>query len=132
MLATEGCFVAWKAMSDAGWAIRFFERITDVEVQEDEVVVGGLDPVVEAFTRLNIDLPEVDYPDSFRELLLDPEVERTSMGAVRRSIDRWPRFAKPTSGRKEFGGLVIRSSSDLLLVTHVDDELPCLVRNLKR
>jgi ATP-grasp domain, R2K clade family 3 len=122
--ATEGCFAAWKAMSDAGWAIRFFERIADVEVHEAEVVVGGLDPVVQAFTRLDIDLPDIDYPDSFREVLLDPEVERTTMGAVRRSPERWPRFVKPTSGRKEFGGLVIRSTSDLLLVTHVDDELP--------
>ncbi len=122
--ATEGCFAAWKVISDAGWAIRFFERIADVEVHEDEVVVGGIDPVVQALTRLGIDLPDVDYPDSSREVLLDPKVERTTIGAVRRSPERWPRFVKPTSGRKEFDGLVIRSTSDLLFVTHLDDELP--------
>lgn len=111
-------------MSDAGWAIRYFERIADIDVHPDEVVVGGLDAVVHALARLEVELPDIDYPDSFRELLLDPHVERTTMGAVRRSRETWPRFVKPTSGRKEFGGLVIRSTSDLLLVTHVDDELP--------
>jgi hypothetical protein len=64
--ATEVCFAAWRAMSDAGWAIRLFERIADVEVHEDEVVVGGLDPIVQGLTRLDIALPDVDYPDSFR------------------------------------------------------------------
>jgi ATP-grasp domain, R2K clade family 2 len=122
--ATEGCYTAWKAMSDAGWEIRFFEKIADVDVHENEVVVGGLDPLVQALTRLGVDLPDLDYPGTFREVLLDPNFERTTMGAVRRSTDRWPRFVKPTSGRKEFGGLVIRSTRDLLLVTHVDDELP--------
>jgi hypothetical protein len=122
--ATEGCYSAWKALSDAGWSVRFFERIADVEVHPDELVVGGLDPVVQALTRLNVDLPDIDYPETFRDILLDPDFERTTMGAVRQSPERWPRFVKPTSGRKEFGGLVVRSTSDLLLVTHVDDALP--------
>jgi hypothetical protein len=111
-------------MSDAGWEIRFFERIADVDVYADEVVIGGLDPVVQAFTRLGVDLPNIDYPETFREVLLDPQVARTTMGVVRRSPESWPRFVKPTSGRKEFGGMIIRSTSDLLLVTHVDDQLP--------
>ena len=122
--ATEGCDSAWKALSDAGWALRFFEKLADVDVYADEVVIGGIDPVVQALTRLDVVLPDIDYPETFRELLLDPDVERTTMGAVRRSPERWPRFVKPTSGQNEFGGLVIRSTRDLLLVTHVDDELP--------
>lgn len=31
---------------------------------------------------------------------------------------------KPTTGRSEFGGLVVRSTHDLWNVTRVDDELP--------
>jgi hypothetical protein len=111
-------------MADAGWAVRFFERIDDVEVHADEIVVGGLDPVVRALTRLGVELPDIDYPETFRDVLVDPSVERTTMGAVRRAPERWPRFVKPTTGRKEFGGLVVRSTHDLLKVTHVDDELP--------
>jgi ATP-grasp domain, R2K clade family 3 len=124
MPATEGCFAAWKAMADAGWAIQFFESKDDFEPHLDEIVVGGLDPVVRALTKLGVKPPDIDYPETFRELLLDPAVERTTMGAVRRSPERWPRFVKPTTGRKEFGGLVVRSTHDLLRVTHIDDDLP--------
>jgi ATP-grasp domain, R2K clade family 3 len=121
---TEGCYTAWKALVDAGWEIRLFETIADVDVHKDEVVIAGLDHVVEALTRLNVPLPDIDYPDAFRQVLLDPHFERTTLGAVRRSPEQWPRFVKPTSGRKEFGGLVVRSTRDLLFVTHADDELP--------
>ncbi len=122
-LATEGCYAAWKAMSDAGWAIRFFERIDDVDVYADEIVIGGLDPVVRALTRLGIELPDIDYPETFRSVLIDPTVEHTTMGAIRQAPQSWPRFVKPTTGRKEFGGLVVRSTNDLLYVTHVADEV---------
>lgn len=77
-------------MTHAGWSVRFFERIDDVEVYADEIVVGGLDPVVGALAGLGVDLPDIDYPETFRDVLVDPEVERTTMG---------PCDGRPVSGR---------------------------------
>src|SRR3954451_8608447 len=38
-----------------------------------------------------------------------------------------PMFVKPTTGRKEFTGFVLKRTDDLLRVTNVDDELPVFV-----
>jgi hypothetical protein len=40
-------YTAWKALSDAGSKIRFFERIADVDVYADVVVnVDDADPLI--------------------------------------------------------------------------------------
>ena len=49
------------------------------------------------------------------------------MGWARQTRDQWPLFVKPTTGRKEFTGLVLRRTDDLLRVAHVDDALPVFV-----
>jgi hypothetical protein len=122
--ATEGCYSAWRALIDAGWDVRPFKHHEDIDVVEDEPVFGGIPNVVGALTRLGVELPDIDYPMALRGSLLDPEISTATMGDVRQSVDRWPAFIKPTTGRKEFTGLVVRAVDDLLKVTHVDDALP--------
>jgi ATP-grasp domain, R2K clade family 2 len=122
--ATEGCYASWLALEYAGWEIRPFESHEEIVVDPDHVVIGGIPNVVGALTRLGLVLPDVDYPEPLRSFLLDPDVRVTTMGAVRTERDAWPVFAKPVTGRKEFTGLVVRTTNDLLRVTHVDDATP--------
>lgn len=125
--ATEGCYSAWRALEDRGWEIQPFEHPDEVDVQPDEPLIGGLPYVVAALERLNVTPPDIDYPTAFRPFLLDPSVHIQPLRWARRARDQWPLFVKPTTGRKEFTGLVIRTTDDLLGISHVDDELPVFV-----
>lgn len=106
-----------------------FEDIDEVDVRADEPVIGGIPAVTTALTRLGVPLPDLDYPDALRPMLLDPDVRVSTLGWVRQHPETWPCFVKPTTGRKEFGGLVIRSTKDLLLVTSISDDQPVFVAN---
>ena len=119
---TEGCYQAWRALEERGWDVRPFGRVEDLDPRPEVPVIGGVPQVVAALGALGIHPGEVDYPDGLRPFLLDPELERTTLGAVRRTPERWPLFVKPTTGWKEFTGRVIHRTSDLLELVHVDDE----------
>jgi ATP-grasp domain, R2K clade family 3 len=125
--ATEGCYNAWRALDERGWEVRPFEHPDEIAVDPDEPVIGGVPYVVAALERLGVVLPDIDYPAALRPFLLDPAVEERTMGWARQARDRWPLFVKPTTGRKEFTGLVLRHTDDLLKVTSADDELPVFV-----
>ena len=125
--ATEGCYQAWRALEDRGWEIRPFERRDDIAVEPEAPVIGGVPNVVGALATLGITTPDIDYPDALRSFLLDPTVTVRTMGWARTAVDAWPLFVKPTTGRKEFTGFVLRSTADLLRVTSVDDDLPVFV-----
>jgi len=125
--ATEGCYSAWRALEDRGWEVRPFERIDEIALDADQPVIGGLDNVVDALSLLDVTLPDVGYPVALTPFLLDPEVEKRTMGWARTARDRWPLFIKPTSGCKEFTGFVLHHADDLSSVATVDDELPVFV-----
>lgn len=122
--ATEGCFLA---AAVAGGDYIAFERLDDVEVTPETLVVGGIGTVVKALRTLGVEVPVVEYPEPLRPFLLDPGTSVSTMGQVRRSPERWPVFVKPVGGFKLFTGLVVRSTANLLSVTHVDDEAPVYV-----
>jgi hypothetical protein len=124
---TESAYSAGRALVDAGWEVRAFEALAKVEVRRDEPVIGGVPVVEDALQRLGVDPPDVEYPNALRPALIDPNVRSTTMGWVRQHPEAWPLFVKPTSGRKEFGGTVIRSTTDLLPLTAIDDGLPVYV-----
>lgn len=125
--ATEGCYSVWCALEDRGWEIRTFEAVDEIELDADHPVVGGVDQVVDALARLGITPPDIDYPSALRAFLLDPEIETRTMGWVRRTTDRWPLFVKPTTGRKEFTGVVVHRTDDLIPLATLDDSLPVFV-----
>ena len=115
--ATEGCYSAWRALEDRGWEIRTFEHHDEIDVDPEQPVIGGVPNVVGALDRLGIEVPDLDYPEPIRPFVLDPEVEIRTMGWARQARDRWPLFVKPTTGRKEFTGLTLRSTNDLLVLS---------------
>lgn len=122
--STDAGWAAARALADAGWEVTGFDDIAAIDVRADEPVIGGIPTVVAALESIGAHLPDLDHPPALRHALLDPDVRETTMGWVRQHPEAWPLFVKPTTGRKEFGGLVIRSTSDLLLVTSIDDALP--------
>lgn len=125
--ATEGCYQAWRALEERGWDVRAFSHVDGVDVHPDQPVIGGLDNVAQALGRLGVTLPDIDYPAPLRPYLLDPDTRVETMGWARQAREHWPLFVKPTTGRKEFTGLVLRRTDDLLTVTHVPDDFPVFV-----
>jgi hypothetical protein len=125
--ATEGCYQAWRAFEDRGWEVRPFETIDDVVLDAEQPVIGGLDNVVTAFDQLGVVLPDIDYPGALRPFLVAPDARFETLGWARHARDQWPLFVKPTTGRKEFTGLVLRRTDDLLKITSQPDDLPVYV-----
>lgn len=124
---TEHAYFVWRALRERGWEVRSFDDLDDVELDPAQPVIGGIEPVYEALRRLDVVPPDIDYPDDLRPYLVDPDVRRVTMGWVRQHPEAWPVFVKPTTGRKEFTGLVVRSTHDLLATTLVDDDAPVFV-----
>jgi len=125
--ATDGCYVAWRALDDRGWSVRPFASLDELEPHAEEPVIGGVGTVVGALHRLGVEPDEVDYPRALLPFLVDPDVRDRTLGWVRSSADRWPLFVKPRGGSKEFTGAVVRSSADLARLSGLDDQLPVWV-----
>lgn len=124
---TEHAYFVWRALRERGWDVRPFESVDDIDLDPAQPVVGGIEPVFSALGRLGIVPPDIDYPDALRPYLIDPDLRSVTMGWVRRHPEAWPLFVKPSTGRKEFTGLVVRSTYDLLGATLVDDAAPVFV-----
>lgn len=126
--ATVAVWETWKALTERGWEVRkFLKWRDDLDPRVEEPVIGGVGTVAGALRRLGIEPPAIDYPDAFWPFLIDPAYEERTLGWVRQNPGRWPVFVKPASGFKEFTGLVVRSTHDLLGLSHVDDHAPVFV-----
>jgi hypothetical protein len=64
---------------------------------------------------------------AWRPFLVAPDARFETLGWARHARDQWPLFVKPTTGRKEFTGLVLRRTDDLLKITSQPDDLPVYV-----
>jgi hypothetical protein len=113
--ASVNFFTAYDGFRKMGWEIEGFDRTTNFDsLQPDNVVVGYLDDVWSALTKLNIAIPpETNYPEELQEFL-GRKIWRSKIDYIASHPELWNIFVKPAYSSKKFVGRVVRSTKDLI------------------
>lgn len=116
-----------------GFAARGFEIVFaefpemmsgTVPVNSDQIAIGAVAFVRRALARLDVAVPNIDYPASL-ESYLGRRVHRNTLGEVRGDWQPGtpPQFIKPLEVHKAFVGYVIAEYLDLIRTARLPDDL---------
>lgn len=128
---SRNCFSALVGFRDRGWEWKLFQNINDLSLTKDDIVVGGIKTMHQAFEQLGTFTPlPIDYPDIFRPVyrrhieLTTWKKAQEKLGNLRENgaFDE-PRFIKPYF-HKAWAGTVVTTFADLLKIGNPEPDYP--------
>ncbi len=107
-------FSAQYGFDEMGFEIipfHYHEELVQKHNPED-VIIGGIGMVKRRLKELELEMPDIDYPDSL-EKYYGRKIWKSKINTVNSSPEMWPVFVKPVSN-KRFVGRVINTTKDLI------------------
>ena len=113
-------YIACEGFKQLGFEVETFSDVKELLGNlTDDIVVSGIGDVRKILTALGKTYPELNYPDSLRELL-GRKVWQSKLSDILTKSDSWGVFIKPAEGIKTFTGTVINNINDLRACYGVD------------
>lgn len=127
---SQNCYSSAKGFRERGYeVIPFTEndlRGGKLPLSRETIVHGSINMVQAALKQVGVRLPELlDYPHCLRRGFLDREPQEAKLKQILEKFhkpDFSPVFIKPSRSHKLFTGFVVEEFSDLLKISHVDNE----------
>lgn len=99
-----------------GWELSGHQAINDIlpTLKREDIVVDFVDESLRALKHLACALPAVDtYPDALKDFL-GRKIWTSTIDVIASAPDKWPVFVKPREDSKNFTGVLVRSTRDLV------------------
>ena len=108
-------FIALDGFRKMGWEIAYYQHGHDIQGNEpDNVVVGYIDAVQCVLRSLGIvDLPSFNYPAELSPFL-GRKIWKSTVNTIANNPDKWGVFIKPVHDLKQFTGVLVQSTKDLI------------------
>jgi hypothetical protein len=108
--------VASDGFRTMGWEIVHYQDLASTlpTLKKEDILVDFMDESKQALTHLGFKLPELPtYPESLHSFL-GRKIWMSTINAVASSPEKWPVFVKPRDAGKNFTGVLVRGTRDLV------------------
>ncbi|TAE12727.1 MAG: DUF4343 domain-containing protein [Bacteroidetes bacterium] len=108
-------FTALDGFRKMGWEIAHYAHGRDlVGNAPDEVVVGFIDDVQSALRGLGVgEFPNFNYPEELTPFL-GRKIWKSTVNTIANNPEKWGVFIKPVQDLKQFTGVLVRNTQDLI------------------
>jgi hypothetical protein len=112
-------FIALDGFRKMGWEIAYFQQGNDLTyVEADEVVVGFIEAVQTALRYVGVEnLPDYNYPAEL-SAYLGRRIWTSTVNTIANNPNLWNVFIKPQKDLKDFTGILVQSTKDLIGCGH--------------
>ena len=117
---SESTKIAEQGFETLGVEVQTFKQLSEIiNLNKEDIVVGGVASVNQAFNRHNTVPDSLEYPKQLRNIkFLGRDIWTSTIEGIAEENNI---FIKPLDGLKSFTGFVKYGSSDLVLIKHLDE-----------
>ena len=117
---SESTKIAEQGFEALGVDVQKFKQLSEIaNLNREDIVVGGVISVNQAFNRHNVVPDSLEYPKQLRNIkFLGRDIWTSTIGGI---VEENNIFIKPLDGLKAFTGFVKSESSNLTLIKHLDE-----------
>lgn len=110
---SKNFYTAYDGFNEMGFEIKpFYNKEQLIDATREDIIVGYVQTVRERLERLDIPIPEIDYPVELNKYL-GRRIWKDTINHVNCHPELWPVFVKPVED-KRFTGVLVSSTRDLI------------------